>query len=107
MDSNGNVVEGQPLIVTSRVTGQNWFSRSYGPNSVNPDAYYQENVVVGDLPAGRYNLRMYYAGIAFTGEIEIKPGVVSYFYFYGLGGFEYGMPDLPGADFTPEVPAGQ
>jgi murein DD-endopeptidase MepM/ murein hydrolase activator NlpD len=105
-DSAGQWVTGQPVIVTSQTTGQNWFARSYGPNSVIPDAYYQENVVIGDLPAGRYNIRMYYAGYAFVGEIEIYPGLVSYFYFYGLSGFRYEFPELPGAQFTPEAPSG-
>mgnify|MGYP002476332223 CR=1 FL=1 len=95
MDSSGNLVEGQPVILTSQTTGQNWFSRSYGPDSVNPDAYYQENLVVGDLPAGIYDIRMYYAGYLIVGEIEVKPGLVRYFNFYGLAGFDYSMPDLP------------
>lgn len=95
MDSSGNLVNGQPVIITSQTTGQNWFARSYGPDSINPDAYYQENLVVGDLPAGKYDLRMYYAGYRLVGEIEILPGLVRYFHFYGLAGFDYSMPDLP------------
>jgi hypothetical protein len=92
MDSNGQLVAKQPLIVTSIANGQNWFGRSYGPDSVNSDPYYQENLVIGDLPAGMYNLRIAYAGMYYTQEIEIKAGLVSYFYFYGRGGFELGLP---------------
>jgi hypothetical protein len=59
---------------------------------VNSDPYYQENLVIGDLPAGMYTLRIAYAGLYFTQEIEIQAGLVSYFYFYGKGGFELGSP---------------
>jgi murein DD-endopeptidase MepM/ murein hydrolase activator NlpD len=100
MDSSGNLVTGQPVIITSQSTGQNWFARSYGPDSVNPDSYYQENLVVGDLPAGKYDIRMYYAGYRMVGEIEIRPGLVRYFYFYGLSGFDYSMPPLPQMTFS-------
>ncbi len=99
MDSSGNLVYGQPVIITSKSTGQNWFARSYGPDSVNPDAYYQENLVVGDLPAGSYDIRMFYAGYRIVGEIEIEPGLVRYFNFYGLSGFDYSMPPLPQLGF--------
>ena len=95
MDSSGKLVQGQQVIITSQATGQNWFARSYGPDSTNPDAYYQENLVVGDLPAGKYDIRLYYAGYNLVGEIEVLPGLVRYFYFYGLAGFDYSMPDLP------------
>jgi murein DD-endopeptidase MepM/ murein hydrolase activator NlpD len=101
MDTGGRLVTKQNVIVTSLQNNQNWFSRSYGPNSVNSDPYYQENMTVGDLPAGRYEIRIAYAGISFRQEIEIFPGLVSYFRFYGRAGFELGLPPTPGVDFTP------
>jgi murein DD-endopeptidase MepM/ murein hydrolase activator NlpD len=92
MDSNGQLVPQLPLIVTSLANNQNWFGRSYGLEAVNSDPYYQENLVIGDLPAGTYTLRVAYAGLSFTQEIEIQAGLVSYFNFYGKGGFELGSP---------------
>ena len=92
MDSNGQLVSEVPLIVSSLTNDQNWFGRSYGPEAVNSDPYYQENLVIGDLPAGRYTLRIAYAGVYHTQEIEIQAGLVSYFYFYGKGSFELGTP---------------
>jgi len=105
MDSNGKLVEKQPLVITSETSGQNWFGRSYGEGPVQSDPYYQENLVVGDLPAGKYQLRIAYAGISFTQEIEIQPGLVSYFYFYGKGGFEIGSPPGKVSAFDPAGPA--
>lgn len=92
MDSNGQLVPQLPLIVTSLANNQNWFGRSYGLEAVNSDPYYQENLVIGDLPAGKYTLRVAYAGLNFTQEIEIQAGLVTYFNFYGKGGFELGSP---------------
>ncbi len=86
MDSNGDPLYGQAIIV-SAVDGSNFFANSYGPTSVNSDAYYQENMVIGDLPAGVYTVRTYFAGYYFTGSVIIRPGLVSYIEFWGLAGF--------------------
>lgn len=104
MDSAGRLIEKQPVILTSLDTDQNWFSRSYGKGPVIPDDYYQENLVIGDLPAGPYRLRIAYAGIYFEQEVDIHPGMVEYFYFYGLTGFKIDRPPLPGIEFTPSAP---
>ena len=95
LDSNGWPVEAQPVVVTSAVTGQNWFSQSYGAaGPVNQDLYYQENLVVGDLPEGRYIIRISYAGRSYDDEVQIYPGKVSYFYFYGKGGIKIAPPPI-------------
>lgn len=101
MDTSGYLVERQPIVVTAVDSGQNWFSRSYGPGPAISDAYYQENLVVGDLPAGRYRLRISYGGQGFEQEIEVLPGMVQYFNFYGFDGFELSPPAEPGSEFTP------
>lgn len=87
MDGNGELLHGQPIIVSSP-DGRNFFANSYGPTSVNSDAYYQENLVIGDLPAGHYTVRTYFAGYYFTGDLTIRPGLVSYIEFWGLAGFD-------------------
>ena len=102
LDSGGQPVDAQLIIVHSNLNGQNWFARSYGVGAANSDPYYRENLVVGDLPAGRYELRTAYGGYSYTLEVEIRPGVVNYFVFDGFDGFIRATPPLPGADFTPE-----
>ena len=92
MDSNGQLVPKLPIIVTSLANNQNWFGRSYGLEAVNSDPYYQENLVIGDLPEGKYTLRIAYAGLYFTQEVEIQAGLVNYFYFYGKAGYKLGPP---------------
>jgi murein DD-endopeptidase MepM/ murein hydrolase activator NlpD len=100
-DSSGGLVSDQLIIITYPQSGQNWFARTYGPTSVNSDPYYQENLAVGDLPAGTYELRTAYAGFSYTAQIEVRPGLVSYFVFRGFDGFSIETPPAPGLDFTP------
>jgi murein DD-endopeptidase MepM/ murein hydrolase activator NlpD len=101
MDSAGQVKLGQEVIVHSLSSGQNWMARTYGAEAVNSDPYYRENVVIGDLPSGRYEIRIPYAGFNYVLEIEIMPGIVNYFTMRGHGGFNTALPPDPGEAFVP------
>lgn len=103
MNTDGELVNGQQIIVTDPESGQNWFARSYGAEAINPDEYYRENLVIGDLPAGKYLLRTAYAGISHRVEIEIQPGRVTYFVFQGYLSFSVQAPPTP--EFDPLVAA--
>ena len=69
--------------------------RTYGPKVVNGDAYYQENMVLSDLAAGWYELRITYEGEEMRKQIEIFPGQVSYFRLSGLEGYTLDFPAEP------------
>jgi murein DD-endopeptidase MepM/ murein hydrolase activator NlpD len=101
MDTVNQPIYDQPLIITDPVNQQNWFAWSYGKTAVNSDPYYQENLVIGDLPAGKYLLRTAFGGMNFSTPIEVYPGVVNYFSFRGYSGFSLETPPAPGAAFTP------
>jgi hypothetical protein len=101
MDSVSQLINNQQLIITDPQLEQNWFAWSYGKTSVNSDPYYQENLVIGDLPAGNYVLRTAFGGMNFSIPIEVRPGMVNYFTFRGYSGFLLNPPPAPGADFTP------
>jgi murein DD-endopeptidase MepM/ murein hydrolase activator NlpD len=108
MDTYEQLLNDQMIIITDPKIEQNWFAWSYGKTTVNSDAYYQENLVVGDMPAGTYLLRIAYGGVNFTAQIEVQPGMVNYFTFRGYDGIFIEEPPTPGADFTPsplEIPA--
>lgn len=79
--------------------------RSYGPGVVNSDSYYQENLVLGDLPAGWYELATDYDGEEFRYQIQIFPGQVSYFVFEGLEGFRETLPEEKGMEVLTPTPA--
>ncbi len=69
------------VYVTSLDTGTDWVVRTYGPTSVNGDDYYQENLVLSDLPAGKYRIDFRLNWKDYQHEIEIKPGMVTFFNF--------------------------
>jgi murein DD-endopeptidase MepM/ murein hydrolase activator NlpD len=101
-DGIGQLLYDQQIIITNSEDEQNWFAWSYGKTAVNSDSYYQENLVIGDLPAGSYVLRADFGGVSFKVPIQVHPGMVNYFTFRGYWGFTLGLPPAPGADFTPE-----
>ncbi len=100
-DTNGQPIYDQQLIITDPLREQNWFAWSYGKTAVNSDPYYQEDVLIGDLPAGSYVLRAAFGGVNFNIPIEVHAGMVNYFSFRGYSGFSLEPPPAPGADFTP------
>ncbi len=58
-----------------------WVVRTYGPTSVNKDDFYQENLVLSDLPAGDYWIEFRVRWKDYRHKITIKPGMVNYFTF--------------------------
>jgi hypothetical protein len=101
MDTSDRLIYDQQLIITDPAHEQNWLAWSYGKTAVNSDAYYQENLVIGDLPEGHYLLRAAFGGMNFSAPIEVRAGVVNYFIFQGYRGFTIQPPPVPGAEFTP------
>ncbi|MBM3144602.1 MAG: hypothetical protein FJ010_06450 [Chloroflexi bacterium] len=96
----GNLFE-HDVSITAIYTGQVWHARTYADGAVNKDPYYQENLVVSDLPAGLYEISTSYIGKRYTTEIEIYPGRVSFLAFRGRDGFDFDFPAAPGEDFSP------
>ena len=104
MGTSGALLDRQVVKVHSLDTNQYWEVKTYGHGPVNCDPYYQENMVIGDLPAGNYEIWIPYAGTIYDLDILIQPGLVSYFTFRGRNGYHTGLPPIPGADFTPPPP---
>jgi murein DD-endopeptidase MepM/ murein hydrolase activator NlpD len=97
----GGFLYQQLVTVRSEANGQVWKVKTYGGDEVFSDDYYQENMVLSDLPAGRYTVTIDYLGKEYTLEIEVRPGLVSYFTFLGRSGYNVDPPPDPGADFIP------
>ena len=87
MDTVGQPIYDQQIIITDPVHEQNWFAWSYGKMVANSDPYYQENLLIGDLPAGSYVLRTAFGGMNFNVPLVVHPGMVNYFTFRGYSGF--------------------
>jgi len=88
------------VFIQSLETGKRWQVRTYGPLSANGDDFYRENLALGDLPAGRYQVKFYYNWSWRTHEITIQPGMVNYFTYSLRDGFVDGPPN-PAASWSP------
>jgi murein DD-endopeptidase MepM/ murein hydrolase activator NlpD len=74
---------------------------SYAVGSVNSDEYYNENLVLGDLPAGLYTLYVEYNFRSYKTEIRISGGEVTFVRFGLSSGFDTSLPPEKGPKFIP------
>lgn len=77
--------------------------KTYGGGAVNPDPYYNENLVLGDLPAGLYKVTITYEDDLYQTWVEIFPGQVTFFTFAGENGFNLERPPAPKLDALPGI----
>ena len=106
--SYGRLLENQSIYIHSRLDVENeeeedqvWIANSYTMDGINSDPYYQENFVLGDLPAGYYRVNIPYVWTIFTQVIEIRPGEITYITFQGWKGINITEPPEPEVLFTP------
>ncbi len=100
MNTNGSLLKGHSLYVRNLQTNKINTITSYTSGVVvTSDDYYQENLVLSDLPAGEYELSIEYEEETwFSTQITINPGAVSYFTFRGDKGFNLEPPSSPDAE---------
>jgi murein DD-endopeptidase MepM/ murein hydrolase activator NlpD len=77
---------------------------TYAEGAVNSDPYYQENLVLSDLPAGLYKIAFEHEEKRYQFWMDIYPGQVTYFTFNPEDGFEVTPPPVPTLDFLPITP---
>lgn len=104
MDTDGNTLQQVEVYVENEVTGEKRLVKSYGGGGViNHDPYYDENLVLGDLPAGLYKISFRYEKNVQT-WLEIYPGQVTFFTYQGDLGFTIGPPVAPTLEGLPTAP---
>lgn len=101
METSGRLAYSQEVLVHNLDTGQTWTVVAYNSEVARSDAYYQENLVIGDLPAGLYELEIAYYGILYKQTLRVQAGAVNYFTFQGRRGFGPSTPPTPDLSFTP------
>ena len=74
---------------------------TYAKGAANSDEYYDENLVLSDLPAGLYKIEMEYNDKNLQFWVDIYPGQVTYFTFTDEDGFSVVPPPMPTLDFLP------
>lgn len=102
MNTNGSYLTGQDIRLRSLASDRIYEIRSYAPNLVWGDDYYQENLVLGSLPAGEYQVSIDYLDHTYKQNIFIHPAAVSYFSFRGERGFSLKLPPPGDLSWMPE-----
>ena len=100
MSTYGTILDSYTVYVKSLDSGTKYEIKTYGPTTVNKDAYYNENIVLGNLPAGVYELNIPYGALNRLQNIQILPGQISFFSFYGYKGYDFTQP-AESQDHTP------
>jgi len=94
MTTYGQRLDSYEIQLKSLDTGKYYLVKTYGALVANSDSYYNENVVLGDLKAGVYELSIPY-GLYRQVNIQILPGQITYFSFYGYNGYDSTLPPAP------------
>ncbi|HTX93067.1 MAG TPA: peptidoglycan DD-metalloendopeptidase family protein [Anaerolineales bacterium] len=97
MDKYGKYLPTRIVGIKNLATDKTYNAYTYGPEVANPDDYYRENLVMSDIPAGVYELNIPYGAYNRIVDIQILPGQVTYFSFYGFLGFDFNLPAGPTA----------
>ena len=63
-------------------------------HNITADDYFGENFVQSGLPAGTYEVAVYYVTGVQRAEIDIEAGKISYFQFNGTKGFDFAWPPI-------------
>ena len=92
MNTSGSFFTSQDVTIMRSDKKQTWIVRTYGDKYVRSDPYYQENMVLSDLPAGNYIMNIEYEKVIFKYNFTINPGAVTYFRFKGTEGFYSDLP---------------
>jgi hypothetical protein len=89
-----------PVVVESLRDGHEWVVNTYGSGAAIHDKYYDENMVISDLPAGEYVVTIVTYAVAHKLNVTIYPGRVTYFSYQNVRGYNQ-TPPAPPPIFTP------
>jgi murein DD-endopeptidase MepM/ murein hydrolase activator NlpD len=99
LSTSGNRLDSHEITLKSLDNERIYSVKTYAPLTVNSDAYFDENVVLGDLPTGVYELNTPYLGWNNRIKIQILPGQITHFSFQGFYGYNFSPPPPPEIDF--------
>jgi murein DD-endopeptidase MepM/ murein hydrolase activator NlpD len=100
MENDWTPLYKQDVYVKSVSNGDTWLVRTYANSpALHRDDFYNENLVLSDLPAGDYQVALSYHGTTFAQVVTIHPGMVSYLSFTVSSKFSTALPPTPVVDF--------
>jgi murein DD-endopeptidase MepM/ murein hydrolase activator NlpD len=102
----GTTLKNYLVILKDIKSETKWLVYTYASDAtIHSDAYYNENLVLGGLPAGVYELNVQYAGMNHPVGIQITPGQVTFFQFNGFGAYNFALPaTLIAGPLSPLIP---
>ncbi len=104
MDKEGDTLQQVEITLKFVAKKKTYVVKTYGAGgAINHDSYYNENLVLGDLPAGFYKMTFKHEKVNYQTWVEIFPGQVTYFTFIGEQGFEVTRPPAPTLKSLPEA----
>lgn len=96
---DGSPIYSISVYVRNLDTRQLWEVKTYGPKNVRSDDYWQENMVISDLPAGSYEMTWEYKDVPYKVLLKIKAGTVSFFSFREGRGVNTQLPPQTSEDW--------
>ena len=88
LEANREPAHSRTVFIRSLETNREWSVFTYGPEAVNSDEYYAENMVISDLPAGTYEVKISFSDTRTNRvTVTIQPGRVTYFVYRASYGF--------------------
>jgi Membrane proteins related to metalloendopeptidases len=88
----GDFLTSRTVWLKSAATGKTLTLSTYATQQVRNDAYYQENLVMGDLPVGDYTVSIMNNYQIYNYPIKIAPGAITFIAFNSGLGFSDGLP---------------
>jgi hypothetical protein len=92
MSTGGTRLDSYTIYLKDLSSEKQYSVKTYGPLTVNIDEFFNENVVLGDLPAGIYEINIPYGALNRKETIQILPGQITFFTFNGFKGFDFSLP---------------
>jgi len=101
MGDDGKPMTSTVVAIDSLNIKREWIVNTYGPGPANPDPYYNENMVISDLPAGDYRVQVIIADYPYKLNVKVLPGRITFFSLRGIFGFSTRLPPTPSIFITP------
>jgi hypothetical protein len=91
-DAYGNYLTSREINIKSIDSGKVWTVMTYAAQDVPNDPNYSENAILGDLPAGKYEVTFLNNYQYHKYKFTIRPGAITYISFKSGEGFAAATP---------------
>jgi len=93
LNKYGTFLNDRDVWITSLSTGEVWKTKTYYAQATSNDLYYSENIVLGDLDVGQYEITFLNNYLYQKYIFAIQPGAITFVRFKSGEGFSTTLPD--------------